>query len=427
MEVASRFRSLLEQNGVAGGMIAVVCDRDRAFQSAVGVRRRGSGEPVTTQTRFQWASTTKMFTAAAIMALVEQGALDLHAPISTYLPPANFGELSFGGRTLHQLLTHTSGYPTGFENFDPDLEQVVRSNAQAPMWSNPEQVFNYSNPGFTIAGLVLQQVAGMPFAEIVAKEILRPAGMTATFDAAEVQRGEYASGHSNLPPFADAPIGPVDSYFHTGYYAPMGGLWGDAHDFVRWMQVHLRDGDGVLGAESMDSLRTPRTRTIYPGLQYGYGHFVDDSIRPTVVHHGGSAPGFQTGFRVIPEAGFGIAVAINGDDFFPTELIEAATEMFVELEYLPVTVPPERDRYARYVGVYDDPQVFGRVEVIEMGGALRVRFGTDPEIPLMSSYGSTYETMFGGERIDWNFWLPPDGGSATHIVSAWGVAKRVER
>jgi CubicO group peptidase (beta-lactamase class C family) len=409
--MAGAFASQLDGQGVPGGAVAMVCGGEVRRVFAHGVAQAG-GAPVTPDTRFQWASTTKMFTAAAAIAMVEDGILDLHTPVAELVP-----YLTYPGVTLHHLLTHTAGYPTEFVSYSSDLPTVGQTNGSIPMWANPGEVHLYSNPGFAIAGLVLEHVVGQPYAQLVQDRVFARAGMGATFDVAVVMSGDHAVGHDDY-----GPVAPNGSYLHTGTYGPMGGAWGSVKDLARWGQVHL-DPDGVLTTESVEALRSGYTRTGIPATDYGYGLFVQHST-PRVVHHGGSTVGYLADWQLLPDQGFGVFMLVNADWFIPSSLADDA----IEALYAPTFdgVPPAGG-IDDYLGSYHDPHELGTIEVRLEAGQLIAHFAaTGIDAVLDYAYGDVYYASYAptGGFIDALFWRPDGGGPATHLVSLWGVAAR---
>ncbi len=415
--VAALGRSMTEA-GAPGAAVAIACDGRLVLERGLGTTRAG-GAPVTARTRFQLASTTKMLTGALGVALAEDGRVDLDAPIERHVP-----ELGHGALTLHQLLTHTSGYPTEFPRHDPDLLTVVRQNGETRMWSTPGAVWNYSNPGFAVAGAVMQVAAGEPFGPLVERRVLRPAGMIgATFDTRVVLAGEYAPGHSREWP--SPIIQPEDAYFHTTYYGPMGGAWGTAGDLARWGLALGARPAALFSAGGFARLLARHTRTTYPGRDYGYGHFVDQGVTPALVSHSGGAPGYVAYLVAVPDAGFAMAAVTHCDWWWPGEVLDEALAGFVELRDDPSSVHPTAEGPHRYVGAYVDPFTFGRVEVSGVAGGLSARFADrGVTAALEPLYGDTFLVDYPpiGE-VDFTFWHEA-GADAGWMVSPWGVARR---
>lgn len=410
----------LSSRGVPGGAVAIVCGGETVIARGLGVTKAG-GDAVTADTRFQIASATKMFTAAAAVVLAEDGLVDLDAPASTVL-----GDVAYGDATLRELLSHSAGFPTGFDNYHPDLGPLVDANAGMQLWAAPGAVWNYSNPGFSVAGRILEIAAGMSFAELIDLYLLAPAGLSATMDMAEVAAGPYAYGHSDDEWYGTGPLGPYDAYYHTGYYGPMGGLWASAADLARWARLHIDDGAGAVPAAVFSAIRTPHSATTY-GSHYGLGLFIEDAFSPVVFRHSGGVPGFLTEWQVVPEAGFAVALTINSDAYFPESFASDARFAVVDADWTAPTRSEGPDAWPLYLGRYQDPHVFGTVDVLEEGGELELVFvDSGARAPLTWWYGDAYESTFQGEWIDVNFWRVDDESPATHIVSMYGIAARGE-
>ncbi len=407
---------------VPGAALAIVCGGRLAFAEGFGVTATGGAE-VTADTRFQWASVTKMFTAALASRLEGAGALDLDAPIATWLPGAAWGHV-----TLHQLLTHTAGFPTDFARSDADLQTVVRSNAQMPLWSPPGAVWNYSNPGYAVAGAALERAAGRPFAELVEAEVFAPAGMSrATMSATRVMAEPYALGHEGEPGAARV-VTADGSYLHTTYYGPMGGAWGSVVDLARWGEAHLANDAASLSAAAWESLRTAHTPTGAPGQAYGYGLFLDDGLEPRVVHHGGGAPGYIADWTLVPEAGVGVFVLSNADWFDPGDVVWEVLERLVPFEFAGGAPEAPEATWPQLEGRYTDPHELGEIRVFRDGGALMAEFVREGFArELQPAWGNTYSVdhpAAEGWGMDLTFWRDDPAGPAEYIVTLWGVAAR---
>ena len=407
----------LSSNGVPGAALGLYCGGEIRHVAPIGVTRVG-GPSITPDTRFQWASSTKMFTAAAAVVLAEDGAIDLHAPVTQTVPALAYPEM-----TLHHLLSHTAAYPTQWEGFgSTELGPTVLANAQVPLWEVPGTLHVYSNTGFSVAGYVLEVAAGIPFAELVESRIFAPAGMQATFDVAVVKAGDHAPGHSGGGSLVEV-VEPDGSYLHFGNYGPMGGAWGSVVDLMGWMNVHSRQG-GPLSNEALALLRTPSTQTEIPATSYGYGLFVEHTD-PEVVSHGGAAHGYVADWVAVPSRGLGVAALVNADWHHIGDLVDGLVDDLVHPE---LTVSLSFGAPSDFAGTYHDAFEMGTIEVVEDQGQLTVTYVDENlTLPATHGYGDVYFVdLGGGQWRDLPFWRPGLTGQATHIASRFGIAKRVE-
>ena len=306
------------------GLSIVVVDRDRVLWAEGFGNRDDQRDPVTPDTIFSLQSMSKLFTATAVMQAVQEGRLDLDEPITTYLP--NFTVHSaFEAHperkiTLRMLLSHTAGFtheaPVGNSNeldpgsFDQHVQSISDTWLRFPVGSG----FAYSNLGIDLAGHILQQVKGKPFADLMRDSLLAPLGMDrSTFD-----RGAIRADANRAVPH-------VDYYWDPPLYEPAtaaGGLYSSADDLARFLRFELGDGslDGhaVLGRSSMRQMRTiPRP---FAGEQAGYALGVARTRwptwpqRPDLFNHGGGGTGFMSDLWWAPQLGLGVAMLTNSDD-----------------------------------------------------------------------------------------------------------------
>jgi CubicO group peptidase (beta-lactamase class C family) len=422
-EAAAFVRAELEQNGVPGGSIAIVCGSKLAYAAGFGVKQQGGGEAVTEHTLFQLASTTKMLTAAAALELVDDAKLDLHAPLGQVVPALSSS--TFSSITMHQLLSHTAGFPTEFTGYGatPGLSDTIQANLGMPLWAPPGAVFNYSNPGYALAGYVIEQVSATPFGQFLEQRLFQGTN-DATMTVSQVLQRDHALGHKGQ---ASSPelITPDGAYFQQGNYGPMGGAWGSAGDLARWAEAQFF-GSQQLTSSAMSSAQTPTG--VVPGSSYGYGLYVEQSVTPNIVLHGGGTPGFLSDVQIVPDAGVAVAVMVNADWYYPRPLTDFVLDRLVEFQ--PVALPPMAEApaaWSDYVGSYVDEQVFGRVDVTIEGNKLMANFvdrGIKNE--LMHYVGDGYDVQYGAEGdIDFNFWRESPGAPVSYVVSLYGVAQRL--
>ncbi len=427
--------SELAKNDVPGAAVGIVCDGRLAYTYSWGVTHHQSGDPITASTRFQLASTTKMFTAATALSLVEEGTVSLFEPVSTYVPYTNTSAPYEETMTLHELLSHSAGYPTYFPDgsfASYDLDTFFENNAEQPLWSPPGVLYNYSNLGMSLAGLVLQEATGKKFAELVETRIFNPAGMDgASMHATVVEStGNFAYGHSGS---AASPTvtSPTDSYYPTEYYGPMGGAWGSVEDLARWSEVHLQGGKEVLSASAMGELRTPQIATRkFPLQSYGYGLFIDSIYGYDLVHHSGSVGGYLTSWLMVPEADFSVVAVTNCDWYYPTSIAYEALDLFVGISSIDLSpYLTNQEDWPQFEGTYLDPVSLGTIHITVDGSSLVADFVDQGVVAeLMGYYQETYYLWYEptGSWLYLSFWPDEEGKKTQYLVSLYGVATRTD-
>jgi CubicO group peptidase (beta-lactamase class C family) len=278
---------------------ALVADRGQVvIKKGYGLANMEWGIANTPDTKFRLGSITKQFTATLVMQLVEQGKLDLAAPITRYLPdyPARTGDKV----TIHHLLNHTSGI-VGYTEL-PSFGATVRNPyppakfadeffAKLDLLFEPGTKFSYNNSGYFLLGVILEKVTGQTYERLLRERIFAPLGMNDSgYDETQPLLSKRAAGYDKR---FDG------SYVNTSYidmtqpYAG-GSLYSTVDDLFRWDQAFYTEQ--VLTATSKDRMFTP-------GLSnYGYGWTITKPNGVTTIAHGGGINGFNTLITRNPES-----------------------------------------------------------------------------------------------------------------------------
>lgn len=169
------------------GVIAIARNGHPIYQRAFGLANRDTGERATLDTRFFFESQGKMFTAVAVLQLVEAGRIALDAPLGTYLP--DYPNAEMARVTVRQLLTHTGGTGDMGIMMPEDsanraryrtIDEIVALNADRAPAFPPGSRFDYSNHGFLLLGAIIERVTGQDYYDYLTEHVLRPAGMVHT-------------------------------------------------------------------------------------------------------------------------------------------------------------------------------------------------------------------------------------------------------
>ena len=419
-----------------GGALTVVCG-GQVRTAGIGTVKPG-GAAVTTTTRFQLASMTKMLTATTAMALAKKGTIDVSAPVSKILPALTYGQV-----TLDQVLSHSAGLPIGFpsDNIEVlDTWLTDPANEKAAVWAPPGAVWYYNNDGYAVAGGLLQTAAAQPFPTLVHDNVLVRFGMTHATMLIGDLTSDFAYGNSvdDQTGTKAVVLAPTDSYYGSGVYGPMGGAWASADDMGAWMSALLgHSSDSCL----MQPMMKPHIRTgVLPMKSYGYGLTIDQGMQPTVVSHSGSVQGFLSDMEFIPDADVGVVALVNGDAYFPDDVTVGGLKAFVSVTEMRPASPPAASRYPLYTGTYQS-LMFGKVVISVKGTALQAQFVNPPPdingkatAPYTTTLTQDPNDLYDNYTFNWNgdpdgmgahltFWV--DGTTpAPYIVSDFGVGTR---
>ena len=218
---------ILRETGVPGAGIALVRPGGIEWAGGIGFADRDRALPVTADTHFRVGSISKTFVAIALVQQYEDDALDIEAPVSEVAPKVAI-ENRFSGTpvTVLQVLQHTAGFDdmhfNEMYNLDdaPDIslaDVLARNPASRRVRWRPGTRMSYSNPGYGVAGYVLEQVTGRPYDSVIRERIFDPLGMrTSSFTLAEADLPLLASGY-------DSPTGPPVPFTQI-YLRPAGNL-----------------------------------------------------------------------------------------------------------------------------------------------------------------------------------------------------------
>lgn len=391
---AAAIRSEMAKAGIPGAAVAVVVGDRVVWSQGFGLANVETRTPVTADTLFQIGSVTKSFTAAALLAAARDGAVALDRPVSTYvsgLAPC------VGQPTLRQLLSHTAGLIDEPDEFGPQGEDGLAAYPRT--WTSEYcllpagRAFSYSNSGFALAGLALQEAAKTPFADAVRTRVLAPLGMTrTTFRPTDAMTWPLALGHRRAKDGAFEVVRPLAN---DARLWPAGTLYSSANEMARFVLALMNDGrvEGrqVLPAGVAVAMSSTVARVTATGQAYGQGLFLSgDDLH---AGHGGAMTGYAAEFdiedwRRIPGGGsrgreqpIGIVVMTNADGANPRPLLRAALAgtpyeliTFSDGGPLPERALTEREA-DRFVGRYANPRRF-TVEVVREGASLLLkRFG----------------------------------------------------
>jgi len=321
----ARISGLMRRYEVPGLGIALIRDGGIVWQKSYGIA--DSGRPLNEDSVFRAESISKSVTAWGVLTLVDRGLIDLDAPVSRYLgdfrlPDSPYEEDTI---TVRALLSGNAGMVLGpvgpSVEYAPGAPKPTLREALAGtvrMNREPGTGFEYSNVGFNLLELVVENVSGRPFAEYMAEEVLQPLGMTdSSYEWTATIRERSASGH-------DLKGRRVGAYVYSEKGS--GGLFTTVRDIAAFVRAGMRvpggEGAGVLTAGSLGSLHSDSAeiRGLF-GMAadaYGFGHFTERlSDGRRAVWHGGQGHGWMTHFHAVPESGDGIVILTNTQRSWP--------------------------------------------------------------------------------------------------------------
>jgi CubicO group peptidase (beta-lactamase class C family) len=367
--VASVLQPFVDSHTLAGA-VTLVASKDKVLAlEAVGSADIASGKPMQTNDLFWIASMNKAFTAAALMILVDEGKVDVNAPISKYLPEFKDQWLAVerdndhlllkrppAPVTVKNILTHTSGMPFSTLIEQPTfdvipLRDAVRSYAMAPLQFAPGTKYQYSNAGINTAGRIIEVMSGMPYEKFLRERLLDPLGMSDTvFRPSEEQVARLAKSYkpnASKTGLEETTVTqlryPLTDPSRVGF--PAGGLFSTASDVGRFCQMLLNDGvfNGrqILSAQAVRQMTSSQTGDVklddHDSSGYGFGLSVtkhDGGTKGLSAGSYGHGGAYSTLMQVDPRRGLVMVLLVQHAGYGPDggkinpSFITAAIEKF---------------------------------------------------------------------------------------------------
>ena len=349
-EFKAAVQKVLDDTGVPGAGLALVRAGGVEWAGGVGVADRDARTPVTADTHFRAGSISKTFIAGALVQLYEDAEIDLNSTLAELAPEVdidNAWTLEEPVRLIH-VLQHTAGFDDMHFNemynvshpADLPLADVLRLNpaSRVVRW-RPGTRMSYSNPGYGIAGFVLEKVTGEKYEDRIAEHIFKPSGMTeSSFRLGEADYATLAKGYASRtgPPVEYTPI----------YLRPSGNLHTTAADLGKFVHVLLNWGetpeDLVIDPEYLSNMEHPTTSLASrAGLRSGYGTGLVSSFVegfPMLGHNGG-IDGFLSAFAYSTSRDVGYVVLLNATH--SGEAMRRITRLAVRYLKADVEPPPK--------------------------------------------------------------------------------------
>ncbi len=368
---------LMKENQVPGVAVGLLVDGEE-YVKGFGVTSVENPLPVTPETLFQIGSTTKTVTATALMRLVEQGLVDLDAPVRRYLPDFKVAdEATAAAVTVRHLITHVAGWPgdvfTDTGNGDDAVAEYVARMAELPQITPLGELWTYNNAAFVVVGRVVEAVTGKPYEAAARELVLEPLGMTNSFYfPTEVMIRRFVVGHM----LKEEKLVIARPWNIPRSAVPAGGLSSDVRDQLRYARFHMGDGRAesgqqVLSPESMRLMKTPVVDASN-GQKMALSWFIQEAGGVRFVMHGGATFGQKALFWMAPDQGVAFTVLTNADK---GAVLNNRLSTWVREQYLgaAVTEPAPLDsseaELAPYAGEYGQPHT-GKILLKVQGNRL---------------------------------------------------------
>lgn len=378
----------MKRNGTPGLAIAVVKDDRVVFAKAFGLSNVETQTPMTTDTLCRTGPITGVFTAAALVMLQEQGKLRLDQPVGRYV---NGLSPKLAAVNAHQLLSHTAGIKEEHPSYglldDLALGRTVRSWKNDYYLSSPGQIYSHSNPGYVLAGLLLEEVRKEPFAKAMNELLFEPLGMSrTTFRPSLVMTYPFSQSYRS---FSGEKLAQVRPFALDAFGWPSGSMFSNVNELARFTIAFMNGGKieakQVFSSSLIAAMSTPIASI--PGSandqRSTYGLLAEDVRGVRVLSIGGSWAGFSEQMWMAPKHRFALILIANRNAVFFQTTIQKAMEVMLPLEPAPpktVTqaLPMSDEEMRSYLGTYSNENT---VEIVLKEHQLFLREGKS-ELPI---------------------------------------------
>lgn len=324
--IYKQLAEIQQDYGIPAMSVGIIANGKLVFAEGFGYRDVKGEIPVTKSTRFRIASISKLFTAQAIMQLVEEDRLDLEDPISLYL--TGFGTSDI---TIEQLMSHSSGIKDqvrpifGRARRLPEyLEDVIQSLETL----ESRKTFNYSDTGFNLLGAIISSVSGKSYEDYILANILQPANMVNSgyFDGAEGVKPEALATYKGEA-IASNQQRPYDPSFY-----PSEGLISNVSDLSNWLILTLSHNEKLLNDDTYKEMLQPRVKTTWGNISIGLGWQVYKENDQVVARHPGSIRGYSSLIIFYPKTKNAIVLLTNASEVPRLEIANRIANKLIDLE-----------------------------------------------------------------------------------------------
>jgi beta-lactamase class C len=339
-----RLKRMVEKPAMVGMAVGVIENGRITFLSGYGETAAGSGEPVTPETVFRWASVSKGVASTMVAKLAEQGKVDLNAPVATYAPGLKLPAAAEHRASVRDLLSHRLGlYRNAFDN---KLEEGLQPAALRQSLSGlnlicqPGTCWSYQNIAYDASSDIVRRTTGMSYADAVKQQLFDPIGMTSASMSREglVSARSWARPHS----VGRRPLEVLEPY----YLVPAaGGVNSNIKDLALWMIAQAGGMPSVLSPQLLQTIHAPLVKT--PGergrlrkflervgeAHYGLGWRHYDYAGHTIVGHRGGVNGYRSLILFDPSKKSGVVALWNSNTSQPGGLEFEVMDMIYGLPF----------------------------------------------------------------------------------------------
>jgi CubicO group peptidase (beta-lactamase class C family) len=419
----------LKEKNTPGTVIAIVSGDQVVYQKAFGVANVETNVEMQPEMLFRLGSTTKMFTAAALLTLVEKDKIKMNEPIGNRVKGLN---ARVGQVTPDHLLSNSAGVrdfaAPVISNDDPSLGNMVRSWKDEVFFADQGEIYSYSSPGYWLSGFVVEELHGKPYADAMNELLFKPLGMErTTLRPLMAITYPFATGHA-LDGGKPTILRPL---FNNVAMWPAGSMWSNVKDLSRWVIALLNDGKlegkqllspALINQMVQHHVPVPGESDSY----YGYGLTVFKYKDLEFVGHGGFSRGYGSMIQMVPSRKFAVIVLTNKSGETMRKSLNKAMELGLGLKdeepQKPAAgAPATESEMSQYVGTYSHAPQTWEVTLKDGKGYVTV----DGKEYAMTKSGDK-KFMYGAQNENEIVFVPGKSGKIEFLFFELYGAKKIK-
>lgn len=430
--------------GIPGVALAIINENQVVYEKSFGLANSQTKIEMTDSSIFQITSVTKIFTALTILTELSNANIGIHEPVGKVIKGLSPGLSSI---TFHQLLTHTSGLIDYTNQYDKtEVYDFFRDIGDTTLFIEPGKVFSYSNTGYALLDLAIEQLSGMTYPEAVNKAVLKPLKLNSTsFDLYEVACKSFSTGH-----YFDnnkRMLMPSINHYEVPLLQAAGGLFSNIQDLERLALCLMNNGelDGVqvIDRSVIEQMSLPHARDFmasapsyfgflnYPNNAYGYGTFMFDYGNLHFIGHAGAGTN-MTYLLCEPETKFSMIIMSNKAWDVLLDSFKKIFEVVPgEKEPTPVDFEIDRKEWKEITGNYFQPTInkdnVRSTVISEKDGKLYINFNNigDVEFEQIGQLVYRYSNPFFRLPIEISFYRD-ESNKVAYLRNLWRTWVKIE-
>jgi beta-lactamase class C len=340
----ARLQRMVERPAMVGMAVGIVENGRITFLNGYGETMEGSGEKVTPETVFRWASVSKGVAATMVAKLAEEGKLSFDQPVATVAPSLHLPGRNEMVATVGDVLSHRLGlYRNAFDNKleeGQDAKFLRGTLATLNSICPPGTCWSYQNVAYDAASEMAAKVSGVRYQELVKRDLFRPLGMT----SASVNRDGLVNAKSWARPHSAGRrvLEVNDNYYRV---PAAGGVNSNIKDMSLWMLAQMGEMPQVLSPQLLETIHAPRVKT--PGerrrmrkvlerlgeADYGYGWRSYEYAGHHIIGHRGGVDGYRSLILFDPKMKSGVVALWNSNTWQPGGLEFEVMDMLYGLDF----------------------------------------------------------------------------------------------